>query len=75
MARNLGHGYERFAGPGYESTTRLSLQNVDMVLDMVFYNRENILKDLKKARNILNEIIMRIEGKQEEELLRSVVLG
>jgi len=74
IAKNLGHSYERFAGPGYESTTRLSLQNVDMVLDMVFYNRENILEDLKKAKNTLNEIIMCIEGKQEEELLRSVVL-
>ena len=64
--------------PGAESPTVLPLEEADGKVAVHVVCRENVfwstLEDLKKARNILNEIIICIEGKQEEELLRSVVL-
>ncbi len=72
IARYIGGDFERFAGPGYESTIRLSKQNIEMVLDMIKYNRMNILRDLKKGEGFLNEVIHLVEkGKflEIEEML------
>jgi len=55
-ARILGKGFEDFAGPGFRSTTRLSHQNLEMVLDMIKYNGDNIVEDLKEAKRILESI-------------------
>ena len=68
MARAIGKDYERFAGPGYESTTRLSKQNVDMVLDIAFYNRKNILKDLDHVLKTLSWIRKLMECDEFGEL-------
>lgn len=67
-ARYIGGGFEVFAGPGYDSTVRLSKQNPEMVMDMVRYNRVNILKDLKEANEFLNGIIRLIERGNASEL-------
>lgn len=72
VAKLLGSGFEDFAGPGFSSTTRLSRQNPEMVLDMLRYNRENILADLKNAEKILREFIRMIERNDFEEFLKRV---
>ena len=67
-AKMVGKDHEEFAGPGYISTTRLSKQNVEMVLDMVRYNGENIAEDLRKGVEFLGEILEIVESKNYEKL-------
>jgi len=72
LARAIGKDHEGFAGPGYESTTRLSKQNVDMVLDIAFYNRENILKDLDHVLKTLSWIKKLMECGELGELKKFI---
>lgn len=76
-AKIIGKDYEKFAGPGYESTTRLSKQNMDMALDILFYNRKNILEDVEHVLKILSRMKEYIKyGKFEKlELFIREVIG
>jgi len=72
----VGKAYEDFAGPGYKSTTRLAHQNVQMALDMMRYNRDNVLKNLKAVLSFLKEVEGTIDGgdmERLEKLIREVI--
>lgn len=71
-ARFTGKPYEEYAGPGYQSNTRLSRQNMEMALDMIRYNKENILKYLENTRNFLNTLYNFIE-KEDFESLKKII--
>jgi len=71
-ARILGKGFEDFAGPGFCSTTRLSHQNLEMVLDMVRYNGNNIVEDLKEAKRILESITQAVASDDFSVFLEGV---
>lgn len=78
LARSIGKDFEKFSGPGYSSTTRLSKQNLEMVMDMFKYNCENILEDLERASTILENYIsiLKIEGYEGiEKLLENDVIN
>jgi len=71
-ARYVGKPFEGYAGPGYMSNTRLSKQNMEMALDMIRYNKENILKYLENARNFLNVLYHLIEREDFENLKKAI---
>ncbi|KHC91002.1 MULTISPECIES: prephenate dehydrogenase [unclassified Thermotoga] len=71
-ARYVGKPFEEYAGPGYLSNTRLSKQNMEMALDMIRYNKENILKYLENARNFLN-VLYHLTEKEDFENLKKVI--
>ncbi|PLV57391.1 prephenate dehydrogenase [Thermotoga sp. SG1] len=71
-ARFMGKPFEEYAGPGYQSNTRLSRQNMEMAMDMIRYNKENILKYLENARNFLNTLYNLIEREDFESLKKII---
>jgi len=57
----LGGDFEKYSGPGYDSTSRLGRQNMDMVLDMARFNGPNIASSLEDAERYLRSIRIAIE--------------
>ncbi|MDL2280574.1 prephenate dehydrogenase/arogenate dehydrogenase family protein [Selenomonadales bacterium OttesenSCG-928-I06] len=54
-------------GSGFESMTRLASSDPHMWTDICLTNRENIIKDIDKLRNMLNELKVAIlEGDREK---------
>ncbi|PZC52102.1 MULTISPECIES: prephenate dehydrogenase [unclassified Mesotoga] len=60
-ALKLGKDVEKYSGPGYDSTSRLGRQNMDMVLDMARFNGPNIASSLEEAERYLCSIRIAIE--------------
>jgi len=52
--------YKPFAGPGYQSATRLSATPSKMMMEILFSNRENVIRALEKVQgkitNLLNSL-------------------
>ncbi|PLV59086.1 prephenate dehydrogenase [Thermotoga sp. KOL6] len=71
-AKYIGKNHERFAGPGYRSNTRLSKQNMEMALDMIRYNKRNVLKYLEGARNFLSSLYTLVKNEEFEYLERTI---
>ena len=71
-ARFVGKPFEGYAGPGYQSNTRLSKQNMEMALDMIRYNKENILRYLENAKSFLNTLYIFIETEDFEGLEKAI---
>ncbi|MDK2951725.1 MAG: prephenate dehydrogenase [Kosmotogales bacterium] len=69
-AKKIGNEFSNFSGPGYKSTSRLSNQNKEMVLEIVKKNKMNILQDLKESIDYLNEISLLIQSNQIEKLAK-----
>jgi prephenate dehydrogenase len=67
-AMKLGKNYEKYAGPGFASTTRLGRQNIEMALDMARYNGDNIAEALGKIEEYLHKVKEAIRSKNMVEL-------
>ena len=66
---------EPLVGPGFHSTTRLAVESTDMMLDILFTNRENILSALRNYRFRLSEIETALDSKHENELKNLLLEG
>ena len=62
-AMKLGKNHEKYAGPGFASTTRLGRQNIEMALDMARFNGDNIAEALERTEEYLHKIKEAIRSK------------
>ena len=74
VAMKLGKNHEKYAGPGFASTTRLGRQNREMVLDMARYNGDNIAEALEKIEEYLHKVKEAIRSKDMMELVELIDL-
>ncbi len=68
----LGKDVEKYSGPGYDSTSRLGRQNMDMVLDMARFNGPNIASSLEEAERYLCSIRIAIEKGDLDRLRKTI---
>ena len=62
-------------GPGFRSTSRLAVESTDMMLDILFTNRENVLSALRNYRLRLSELETALDSNHENELKRLLLEG
>lgn len=62
-------------GPGFRSVSRLAASNQNMMLDIIDTNRGNILADLIKYRDRLNDLISDITNPDDDSLAESLREG
>ena len=62
--------HSALAGPGYQSTTRVGRQNPNMSLEILKFNKENVLNSLEKFKESLNDLERVIEHEDWERFLK-----
>jgi len=62
--------FKDLAGPGFQSTTRVSHQNPFMSLEILKYNKENILNSIEKFKNTLSNLEQTIKDENWRNFLK-----
>lgn len=64
--KRVGKNHEKFAGPGYESMTRLSKQDPKLADVFITYNGVNTAKVLREVANEILKMANKIEAQKNE---------
>jgi len=62
-------------GPGFQSTTRLAVESIDMMLDILHTNRENILSAVQTYQQRFLELETALDSSDETKLRRLLQEG
>lgn len=64
--------FKELAGPGFQSTTRVSYQNLYMSTEILKYNKKNVLDSIERFKDVLSDLEQTIKTENWEKFLRIV---